>query len=260
MTSTFSTGLHFGLGNVPLISNVPILWTPNQSGVTIEAWYNSEGNTTANGFIDSYQDKSGNNRNMSASTSAGRPSVDTGFIRFDGVDDVIDFSDEIVPKTDFNIFFLARAGIYDSSEDLNQNYFFTNTGSTRYSLIRTNATSVRVSAGSPSLETSYPINNNETFLFGATFKLGSSNSTIYKNAEVYSTVTETAFPTLTGIRFGGRTSALRIGQFDLYEAFFISSTIDTDYRQRAEGYICHNNGLSSLLPIGHPYKDVPPKI
>lgn len=240
-----------------LLEGSPDLWTPDQPGVALEAWYNSSGNVTSGGFVDSYVDKSGNSRDMTAGANAQRPAIGAGLISFDGVDDVIDFSDAIPSTTDFTAFFLARAGVYDATENLSQNYFFTDTGSTRYSLIRTNATAARVSSGSV-LDASYPIANNETFLFSATYRLGADNAVIYKNAVIYSTKTETTLPALSGLRFGGRVPGLRIGQFDLYEAFFISSAIDPEYRQRAEGYICHNNGAASLLAIDHPYKDSPP--
>lgn len=254
MSSFLHPGLGFARG---LIGSPANLWTPDQPGVTIEAWYNALGNVTSGGFIDSYVDKSINNRDIISDTAPKKPAVGEGFISFDGIDDVIDFSDAIVPTTDFTVFFLARAGTYDATEDISQNYFFTDTGSTRYSLIRTSATAVRVSAGSV-LDGSYPVIDGETFLFSATYQLGANNAITYKNAAIYATDTETTLPALSGIRFGGRTNALRIGQFDLYEAFFISSAIDSDYRQRAEGYICHNNGLANLLAADHPYRNSPP--
>ena len=44
------------------------------------------------------------------------------------------------------------------------------------------------------------------------------------------------------------------------EIVLLSSVVDTDTRQRIEGYLAHKWGLAGSLPSGHPYKSAAPTI
>jgi hypothetical protein len=66
-----------------------------------------------------------------------------------------------------------------------------------------------------------------------------------------------------GWTFGNRfsTFAASSSQFaavSFYEGICIQGDLTTDERQKVEGHMCHNNGLESLLPSDHPYKNAAP--
>ena len=51
-------------------------------------------------------------------------------------------------------------------------------------------------------------------------------------------------------RIGGQ-----VGDFDIYEILMFPSSISSDDRLIIEGYLAHKWGLTSLLPLGHRYRD-----
>jgi len=61
-----------------------------------------------------------------------------------------------------------------------------------------------------------------------------------------------------GWQIGGAVGAAYWTAIDVVDALVFNSALSDENRQKVEGSILHGRGLSSLLPVGHPYKASPP--
>lgn len=254
--------------------NFNTAWTPAQ--ITTVLWLDAADETTlfdavsggslvaADGAIARWQDKSGNARHVTQSTSGSRPTRRTAvknardIVRFDGTDDVLttSFSDF---GTSYAFVAVASSSVAGSGTGaiigcrssvsvtpVNPQIAFTG-GSSNF-----------VARDDASVANSAPISgltNSQWYLFGG-IRSGSS-VTAYRDGTAGTTVSNTLGTISTNITSVGALYAPTLGTFltgDIAE-IVVCGTAD---RAIVEGYLAHKWGVASSLPSGHLYKSVAP--
>jgi len=64
--------------------------------------------------------------------------------------------------------------------------------------------------------------------------------------------------TLAGLRIGSLTSSTAFLTGGMSEIILVASSLNQENRQKIEGYLAWKWNISSKLPVGHPYKNLPP--
>jgi hypothetical protein len=272
-------------------------WTP--ALITTAMWLDAADAstvTTVSSAVSQWNDKSGNGRNASQSTSGNRPVYESAAqnglsaVRFTsassqfmtaGTTSTWNF---LHNGTSSSVFIVSR--IRSTGEDPNTNHTLLDTGGAaavetgwallyddRVSVSRNNAVASNIRSGTP-FGPALTINQN-IIIPGAYTILGTlldaDNATAADRLTVrlnggtpFGGNTETTAPTT-----GNSTYALQLGRVgfgggsvyltgDICEVLILNTHPTATNRQRIEGYLAHKWGLTANLPADHPYKINPP--
>jgi hypothetical protein len=263
-------GLPFGLGLNNGLFSLPtqkVLWTP--ANTTTSLWLDSADTSTItiiSGAISQWNDKSGNSRNATQSTSTKRPIVVNSAlnglngISFDGIDDYLEI--------------LGYLAVNSAASNNTVIIVCESSGTTRYGLLGTRRTAVSEgwvfsyfsSTANPLLALIGGINNAsatgrsraaDILLFEKTPTTINVNSFLntssLKVSNVLNPVT-TSISTKIGVEDDILSSPL-LGK--IYE-IIVLPFIDIAIRQKIEGYLAYKWGLINNLPVDHPHKYLPP--
>jgi len=241
--------------NPSMISTV--LWLDANDSATI---------TQSSGAVSQWNDKSGNGRNFTQSTSANRPTyASTGLnnkptLEF-GADDFMELTSGLISQL-YTIVCVANASSLSTNSVLFAGGSKVNSNP-RQQLDRDNTT-LRV------------INRNDggtitdatqgTITSAAYIQTGTQSSTLAGVSLNGNTLTTAAAVTGTtsitvytiGALFPGSSTAGAFHNGDISEIVYVAGEPSTSTRQRIEGYLAWKWGLTSNLPAGHPYKTIGP--
>jgi hypothetical protein len=234
-----------------------VLWLDANDSATI---------TQSSGAVSQWNDKSGNGRNFTQSTSANRPTyASTGLnnkptLEF-GADDFMELTSGLISQL-YTIVCVANASSLSTNSVLFAGGSKVNSNP-RQQLDRDNTT-LRV------------INRNDggtitdatqgTITSAAYIQTGTQSSTLAGVSLNGNTLTTAAAVTGTtsitvytiGALFPGSSTAGAFHNGDISEIVYVAGEPSTSTRQRIEGYLAWKWGLTSNLPAGHPYKTIGP--
>ena len=259
-----------------LLIDTSFLWNEtvwNPSMISTALWLDAADAstvTTVSGAVSQWNDKSGNGRNVTQSTSGNRPAYTSAalnsknVVTFDGSNDFLSLPG-ITLDTDntfvFSVYQRSSAGVHsidvgsipeaqaDSVRGYG-NWWFTD--NVLYSQLRTSSPSTFGTHGTASTSTGTFINS---------LARNSTGTQAWRNGSTLGTrqqVSAALNPVLSyvgrqGIASGGYTNGyiaeIVVGRFDISDL----------NRQKLEGYLAHKWGLGANLPNDHPYKTVGPK-
>jgi hypothetical protein len=244
-------------------------WTP--ANITTALWLDANDSgtiTESSSLVSQWNDKSGNARHATASSTA-RPTYSaTSFnskpgISFDGTANVLraDGLATIAQGNDtpWSVVFVGNLTSgstfrtvlgFGSSTSLNPFHII---GVTEANLFRTARRDQNIAEQIVSGTSGVTANR----IFGMTF--GGTSATIYQNGSQDNTGScnvDTLATTIDRFSIGAltRTSASGFISCVLSEVIISAAAISTDTRQRIEGYLAHKWGLTGNLPSDHPYK------
>jgi hypothetical protein len=264
-------------------------WAP--SDLTPALWLDASDNATlfndtsggslpeADGGVARWEDKSGNARHLTQSTSGLRPirkianqnSLDG--VQFNSASthwiENASATFGLINRTAFIVFkentAVANSGLLIIKPTAGQNDFGSTTG---YILTPSNRTTARfIATGSTSssyeiLDASTPSTILPATIYGEVKSSGTG--TLYRNGT--STATDSSFTEFSatsggGVSLGARYLPSRSAPYlngVIYEIVYCESALSIDDRQKLEGYLAHKWGLAASLPGGHPYISAPP--
>jgi len=230
-------------------------WTP--ANITTALWLDASDAstvTTANGAVSEWRDKSGNARHATNATTATQPAHTSGSVVF--TSDRLNLPAAAWPTDGYSIIAVMQGSTTGSGgtgliniqsspaddpevriADDTAVYDYFNGG---YAL--TTSTSTLSSKGILCIERSAGVKS-ELFANGSSVTSGTRAGTLSST----STFTLGFYPTTNAYRNG------TIWRLIVYPT-------STDNRQRIEGWMAHEEGLTGLLPAGHPYKSAAPTI
>lgn len=267
------------------------LWTPAQ--ITTALWLDAADAstvTTVSGAVSQWNDKSGNARHATQSTSGSRPALTASglgglsVVTFDGTDDWLTAGAAadwafLNGTGGAEVVFLVKPGT-SSNPDTAYGLYNTNNGTInntgsyiiyddRTSLPRNNSC-VFITATSNNPVISAPSNlltPNQPSMLNVVLDLGNvtagSRVSNYVNGTFFAGNNTSVDPVVTGTPF----NALHIGRFSssifylsgyIAELIISPAILSASNRERAQGYLAHKWGLTANLPAGHPYKSIPP--
>lgn len=235
----------------------PASWTPAALGSSLALWLDADdaATITLNGSnVSQWNDKSGNDRNATQPIAASQPTYSaTSFngkptLTWDGIDDAMNLSMSL-PATDLNLFAVLDPDVTA------QNDYILDIGSVR----RTFATSGQIFAGSWN-PAAAPITTGGQRIYG--FTTGPTNQIVYSDGTAVSTLAAVPAALVDGaVGLGNRFLGTAFGPVgDMSELVFVSGTLSDTDRQKLEGYLAWKWGLEANLPVGHPYKNIPPTV
>ena len=251
------------------------LWSP--ANITTALWLDAADTstvTTVSGAVSQWNDKSGNNRHATA-TSTARPTFGaTAFnskpgLTFDGTANVLraDALATIAQGNDSPFSTVAVFNALSGSTFRNIAGFGSSGGADYFHTYQISDSNVLLQ--SRRTTTSPLIQKNVTGSSGASsniitgFTFSGTTGLIYKNG------TQDATGDLDVDTFGSSPNQFAIGAlprnttsgflaFTLAELVITTGVLSTTNRQKLEGYLAHKWGLTANLPAGHPYKTVGP--
>lgn len=249
-------------------TRVRSLWTPRFLPET-EVWLdasNSASIVLTEGFVSQWSDLSGNRNHATQSTSSCRPTYVTGnFVSFDGVNDGLIFAGYQKSSRITNprmSFFWAGfiTGVGSNTRALfsfdgtvggwNRGLFFFSNSIVAQGGGSTNNVSVIMPSGMFIASAIYDFPNN--YYLGINGELtarGSSEGTS-------NNVTQ---PLSLGFGFPIATSGSQNLNCHVSDFIVVRGKVDIDTTYKVQGYLAHKRGLVAGLPIGHPYKNYPPR-
>ena len=249
------------------------LWTPAQ--ITTGLWLDAADNTTVfsdagttqaiagTSTIQQWNDKSGNARHVTQSTSLKRPSYTLNGLNSQNV---VSFVDDALYNAalDWATGTHSLFAVFRRTEGINfQTFIASGAGETARFAYGT-------AAPPPSFSSKYSIfriaeyhaeftqawGNANILSFASS---GSPTSTLIVNSGSPSTVTiGGAVTTAAGIFIGSNSSFSEPTQGYFAEIIVMLSAASTGTRETVEGYLAHKWGLTANLPSGHPHKTTPP--
>jgi len=238
-------------------------WTP--ANISTDLWLDAQDQESvvlASGVISQWNDKSGNNYDMVQANAADRPTYNgSTSILFDttdymsvaaqmpGTDD--DFMFAIVIDADASVDSNPRYfGTVDSGKNIqfgyqSSDFYFTRAGNVTYttpsSYTTEGTTNIVLHTASSS---SYAIRiNGSDGNAGANSQPPTANSLIANDTTMISAGYQPNTFKTTG---------------DIFEIIYIGDSVSLSDQQKIEGYLAHKWGLTSNLPVDHPYKSVAP--
>jgi hypothetical protein len=256
------------------------LWTP--ADITTALWLDAADSSTlfdavsggstpaADGAVARWEDKSGNARHATQSSSGSRPQRKTSLfnsldsIRFDGSDDILlmDFGG----STSQPVYVFAATRKNGNPADVNGRVFHSSSSNSGESNVFLPLAALGASSGpiAGNYVWNFGSNVNSSAAFGSTHAIyatlaSGSGSVIFRNG----TSSTTANPGTNALQrycsIGGRHhDGLRNYNGDISEIIIVSAATATEDRQIIEGYLAHKWGLAGSLPSDHPYKNIPP--
>jgi hypothetical protein len=267
------------------------LWTPAQ--ITTALWLDAADTatvTTVSSAVSQWNDKSGNARHATQSTSGSRPTLTSsglnglGVVTFDGTDDWLTAGAAadwafLNGTGGAEVVFLIKPGTSSDPNTLyglynTNNGTVNNTGSyiiydDRSSASRNNACAFATTTSGTAIvsDPSNLLMPNQPSILNVVLDLGnltaSSKVSNYVNGTFFAGNNTSVTSPVTGTPF----SALHIGRFSsalfylsgyIAEIIISSSILSASNRERIEGYLAHKWGLTANLPVGHPYKSAAP--
>lgn len=226
------------------------VWTPELSP-NIIAYYDSLGTVAAVGATTDMPDLTANDRDLSGTNE---PTKAAATINFDGTNDSLQSADFGL-SAPLTVLMLCTAGTFDAGEADARNNFLDGLSTGRMLFRRRTATQSEVFYGS-FITSNYPVANDETFLFGATYQVGTSVA--YKNAAQLAQTTLAAAVAPGGFYVGSRLNTNRFNQFNLHALAVISGISSESERNLFEGFMTHRHGQTALLPSDHAFKNNAP--
>jgi len=240
----------------------PKLWRPSDIGSPIALWLDAEDTSTItlNGStVSQWNDKSGNGRDVLQGTATSQPAYGAALINgkpalsFDGVDDAI-----LTATT--NVSFSNSASVFA----VQNNTATTGNGGSFDFIFSPNF--IDIFSAAPN-QIRWEIGNSSNGT------LGSNTHTVVSNTPyIFSGVGNTSLINggdqktfaQTGVISGSINSGIRLGAYfspykgTISELVMLPSVATVNQRQRIEGYLAWKWKLQANLPVGHPYKSLPP--
>ena len=251
------------------MGKTPGLWTPDELGAQLVAWYDFSGSarvTEIDDLVSAVLDKSGNGNDLAQGTALNRPPRGEGAIGSYQKSLRIDSSNQTlfttsapvmaaVNGTDVGIFAVARRAAGSG-------------GGTRPTIVRNNAgapnfdlyenpdgSRVGVHNGG-AIVTGDVLTPGEPRLYGAV--RSGTNLRIYNFGTELLNSNSAVAVNPTQMNISGPNTNLWWGGH-IGEVIFTSGVLSAANRERIEGYLAHHWWLAAYLPPGHPYKDAPPR-
>ena len=242
-------------------------WDPSRlSAGTLTAWYQADSLSLNDGdSIASWADSSGNGNDVAQSVAVRKPTFQTNelnskpVIRYDNSNDLL--SDGDIADLDVGAGDIWFACVFKSTDDSSEQFVFekdpnsfglmTNASGELQARLGGNANIPKQSAGNWSrsafvIVTASRVSSScNGFVNGdGMTTTGTTNSTSISNSSVFD--------------IGARAVAASPLNGDIAEVLVGGATLDTNERQKIEGYLAHKYGLQGNLPSDHPYKSAAP--
>jgi hypothetical protein len=256
-------------------------WTPAALGSALALWLDADdaSTITLNGStVSQWNDKSGNGRNVSQATAANQPTLTASglngkpVLTFDGVNDYLAAASPLIGTT-HSLFVLFTPTIENQTGSLFGQWSAGQTG--RFTILVNQISSGAASAGflnvfnssstqgggSGGLSTEVAISNTPTLITSIS-TTGSEQWKLFKNGTEWDSATITSVYTGVNSAIGSLNGTESSLPFDgtVSELISFPSILSTADRERLEGYFAWKWGLVSSLPVGHPYKLIPPSL
>lgn len=242
-------------------------WTPTYlSSGTLTAWYKADSISGSDGdSVGTWSDSSGNGHTTAQLTSARQPTLQTNelnaksVVRFDGTNDIL--SDGDIAALDVGTGDIWMAAVFKSTDDSGAQFFFEK-GTTAFGLMTTAAGELQFRMGGT---TNIPLqsagNWSRTAFVIATASRVSGTCSGFVDGTASTTTGTTNTTSISNSDVLDLGAAAVGGQAmtgDIAEILVGGATLDTNQRQKIEGYLAHKYGLSGNLPTDHPYKSSKP--
>ena len=239
------------------------LWTPDK--ITTALWLDADDSSTialdGSSNVEQWNDKSGNARNASQSTSSARPSVATAALNsldaldFNGSSEFLTVG-SLAESQPTHYFAVAKTR---SPTTGGRQYLFDGAGglNTTRNLCAMRGNSVNRYGGWANGWFDHSVSTDANFhVIGLLFD--GSGSSIGVDGAVESVSTGTNNLSL-GLNIGTNYEA-EIDWLDgqIAELIVCSGALSSEDREKMEGYLAHKWGLAASLPAEHPYKSAPP--
>jgi hypothetical protein len=261
-------------------------WTPAALGSALALWLDADdaATITLNGStVSQWNDKSGNARNVSQATSANQPTRTASglngkpVLTFDGADWLFNANPGALLR---NVAGGTVAAVLNYTNNSTQRLpiaAMNGTGATTRMAValqntgRTNIISRRLDAEGASTVSSPPAYTNGTNVIqvgvarysdGALdqFINGSAGGTGSFPSSGNSSDTNSATLVIGGTSSDGGVTLVNQMLGFVGEAVYTNSALSTADRQRLEGYLAWKWGLQNSLPVGHPFRLIPPSL
>ena len=233
------------------------LWTPAQ--ITTALWLDASDAATitpSGGPVSQWNDKSGNGRHATQINAALQPAYTGNSVVFST--DRLNIPAAAWPANNYSIAMVVQPN---------------GTGDAQVGLVNIRSTP----ADDPEIRLATPTYNNFVYYNGG-YAIQSATINLLANKtmlclEMSTGIKSELFANGTSVFTGTRAGALsptgifELGQYSIVSAYangtiwrLIVYPTSTDNRQRIEGWMAHQEGLTSLLPAGHPYKSSAPTV
>jgi hypothetical protein len=249
-------------------------WTPAKIATAVWLDANDSATITLNGSVVSqWNDKSGNGNNAAQSDNAKRPTYNAtllnsqGGLVYDGSNDCLQ-----IPNLTLSTFVSVFAVVkqlntgkafwfeHSAQADTQEGFYFS--GYDFYTTyLRRSGVNTFASAAS-----AWPGTADEVFslVFRSSPPSAGQSPIVFKSGTAvslsYGTITTPANTNVTAtLNIGARNNGAVVPMnANLHEFIICNTDLDTDTRQKMEGYLAWKWGLQGNLPAGHPYKNARP--
>jgi hypothetical protein len=242
-------------------------WDPSRlSAGTLTAWYKADSISGSDGdSVSAWADSSGNGHNAAQATSARQPTLQTNelnsksVVRFDGTNDIL--SDSDIAALDVGTGDIWMACLFKSTDDSAvQNIF--EKGATSYGLRVLANGNLQMMMGSTTFA---PVQNSGNwsrteFVLMTASRVSNTNSGFINGsaANITGSTDNGSISNSDVLDIGSRAVGAGAMTGDIAEVLVGGATLDTNERQKIEGYLAHKYGLEGNLPSDHPYKSAAP--
>ena len=242
-------------------------WDPSRlSAGTLTAWYKADSLSLSDGSgVVVWTDSSGNGHDVTQLSSGRQPTFETNelnskpVLRFDGSNDIL--SDGDIAALDVGTGDIWMAAVFKSTDNsAAQNYF--EKGATSFGLRTTSAGVLQMVLGSTTnIPTQSSGNWSRTAFVIVTASRVSSTCNGFVNGTASTTTGTTNSTSISNsdvFDIGSRGVGAGPMVGDMAEVLVGGATLDTNERQKIEGYLAHKYDLEANLPSDHPYKSAAP--
>ena len=230
------------------------LWTPDR--ITTALWLDADDAATltldGSGNVETWVDKSGNERDARQATASDRPAYSGGVLVFDGSSDFLetDLFDSALQQP-ISAFLVGQSNHGATTSTT----FLDSQDETRVPRIAYSSSINNWIAGAGLTLTGDGGGLNEWNIHSNRFD--SSNSEIWRNGVLTGTG-DAGTDAMSGAYICRNTSGTQHLDGQVAEVVVIDGALDEQTRQKIEGYLAHKWGLAASLPAEHPYKDSAP--
>ena len=242
-------------------------WDPSRlSAGTLTAWYKADSISGSDGdSVSAWADSSGNGHNTAQSVAIRKPTLQTNelnsksVVRFDGTNDIL--SDSDIAALDVGTGDIWMAAVFKSTDNsAEQNVF--EKGHLAFGVRITAAGVLQMVLGSnTNTPTQSSGNWSRTAFVLMTAARVSSTCNGFINGSASNTTGTTNTTSISNsnvLDIGSRAVGAGMVNGDIAEILVGGATLDTNERQKIEGYLAHKYGLEGNLPSDHPYKSAAP--
>ena len=242
-------------------------WDPSRlSAGTLTAWYKADSISGSDGdSVASWADSSGNSHTTAQLTASRQPTLQTNelnsksVVRFDGTNDILTDSD--IAALDVGTGDIWLASVLKSTDDSGAQFFFEK-GTTSFALMTTASGVLQARlGGTTNIPTQSAGNWSRTayVIVTASRVSGSCNGFVNgSNMTTTGTTNTTSISNSDVLDLGASAVGGNPMTGDLAEVLVGGATLDTNERQKIEGYLAHKYGLQTNLPTDHPYYSAKP--